>query len=86
MAAGTTWKNIKKGLGFKRLFWRIFLTFWIASLAVMATTGYVLINEYTSTEYNQRFFNDVTAQAERIVWRYEHEVLVDGKAKRKIKE
>lgn len=86
MAEGTTWKNIKKGLGFKRLFWRIFLTFWIASLAVMATTGYVLINEYTSTEYNQRFFNDVTAQAERIVWRYEHEVLVDGKAKRKIKE
>ena len=80
------WQNIIQSLGFKRLFWRIFLTFWVASLAVMAATGYVLINEYASEEYHQRFFNDVTLQAERIVWRFEHEALVDPKTKSKIKE
>ncbi|MAO31456.1 MAG: two-component sensor histidine kinase, partial [Alteromonas sp.] len=46
MRVKAAWQNIRQSLGFKRLFWRIFLTFWVASLAVMAATGYVLVNEY----------------------------------------
>jgi len=66
--------SIKNTLGFQRLFWRIFLTFWIASLLVMMATGFVLVSKYTSDEYNQRFYNSVISQAERIVWRYEQDM------------
>ena len=83
MRVNAVWQNIRQSLGFKRLFWHIFLTFWVASLAVMAATGYVLVNEYASNENNQRFLNLVTSQAERIVWRYEHETLVSGTAKKR---
>ena len=86
MRVKAAWQNIRQSLGFKRLFWRIFLTFWVASLTVMAATGYVLVNGYTSDENNERFSNLVSSQAEQIVWRYEHETLVSGTAKRKIKD
>ncbi|WP_334056935.1 HAMP domain-containing sensor histidine kinase [Alteromonas sp. S005] len=82
----TKWPALKANLGFKRLFWRIFVAFWIASLAVMAATGYVLVNEYTSSNYTKRFFDDATNQAERIVWRYEHETFTKGRARNEIKE
>ena len=60
----TKWPALKANLGFKRLFWRIFVAFWIASLAVMAATGYVLVNEYTSSNYTKRCVDDATKQAE----------------------
>nr|WP_246223208.1 HAMP domain-containing sensor histidine kinase [Alteromonas profundi] len=68
------------------MFWRIFLTFWLASLLVMAATGYVLVSKYSSDEYNQRYFNDVLSQAERIVWRYEQDLSNGNVPKGKIKE
>ena len=82
----TKWSDLKANLGFKRLFWRIFVAFCVASLAVMAATGYVLVNEYTSSNYTKRFFDDATYQAERIVWRYEHETFTKGRARNEIKE
>ena len=86
MVSNIKWSGIKANLRFKRLFWRIFVAFWIASLAVMAATGYVLVNEYTSSNYTKRFFDDATNQAERIVWRYEHETFTKGRARNEIKE
>ncbi|TKB03419.1 HAMP domain-containing histidine kinase [Alteromonas portus] len=86
MVSNIKWSGIKENLGFKRLFWRIFVAFWVASLVVMAATGYVLVNEYTANNYNNRFLDDATNQAERIVWRYEHEALTNGRSKSEIKE
>ena len=86
MVSNVKWTDIKTNLGFKRLFWRIFVAFWVASLAVMAATGYVLVNEYTASSYNKRFLDDATNQAERIVWRYEHEAFTKGRARSEIKE
>lgn len=61
-------------LGFKRLFWRIFICFWLSSLLVMIATGFVIISKYSSEDYTKRYSNDVLTQAERIVWRYEQSV------------
>jgi two-component system OmpR family sensor kinase len=80
------WQTLKHTLGFKRLFWRIFLTFWLASLLVMIATGYVLVSKYTSDEFNQRYFNDVVGQAERIVWRYEQDLANGNVPKGKLKD
>lgn len=76
----------KNTFGFKRLFWRIFLTFWMASLIVMVATGFVLVNKYSSDEYNERFFNAVINQAERIVWQYEHDLSLANSQKKKLKD
>ena len=76
----------KNTFGFKRLFWRIFLAFWLASILVMVATGFVIINKYSSDDYNQRFFNAVISQAERIVWRYEQELNSPHFPKIKLKE
>lgn len=86
MKRSAIYRSIRHTLGFKRLFWRIFLTFWLASLAVMTATGFVLISKFTSDEFNQRYFNDVLSQAERIVWRYEQDLANGNVAKGKIKE
>ena len=86
MVSNVKWADLKQNLGVKRLFWRIFASFWVASLAVMTATGYVLVNEYTSSNYNKRFFDGATNQAERIVWRYEHEALIKGRPRNEIKD
>ena len=86
MKRSEMWHSIKHTFGFKRLFWRIFLTFWLASLVVMTATGYVLVSKYTSDEYNQRYFNGVISQAERIVWRYEQDLANGNVSKGKIKD
>lgn len=86
MKRSEVWHSIKHTFGFKRLFWRIFLTFWLASLLVMAATGYVLVSKFTSDEYNQRYFNGVISQAERIVWRYEQDLATGNVPKGKIKD
>ena len=67
------WQKLSQLLGFRRLFWRIFIAFWLASLLVMFATGFVIINNFSSSEYKQRYVNDATAQAERTLWRYENE-------------
>lgn len=64
---------LPKALGFRRLFWRIFIAFWLSSLLVMFATGFVIVNNFTSNEATKRYVNDVSSQAERIVWRYENE-------------
>ena len=86
MKRSEVWHSIKQTFGFKRLFWRIFLTFWVASLLVMTATGYVLVSKYTSDEYSQRYFNGVISQAERIVWRYEQDLASGNVPKGKIKD
>ena len=79
-------ETIKSTFGFKRLFWRIFLAFWMASLIVMVATGFVLVNKYSSDEYKQRFTNNAINQAQRIVWQYEHELSVNSSPRQKLKE
>lgn len=79
------WSTVKHTFGVKRLFWRIFIAFWLASILVMIATGFVLVNNFSSDEYNKRFFNDVISQAERIVWRYEHELATPTFQKSKLK-
>ncbi|MGY0564252.1 MAG: sensor histidine kinase, partial [Paraglaciecola chathamensis] len=72
-------------LGFKRLFWRIFICFWLSSLLVMIATGFVIISKYSSEEYTKRYRNDVLTQAERIVWRYEQSLAVQANRPVKLK-
>lgn len=74
-----------KILGFKRLFWRIFIAFWLSSLLVMFATGFVMVNSFSSNEAHQRYISDVTTQAERMVWRYENEGFNANKLDAKIK-
>lgn len=71
--------------GFKRLFWRIFIAFWLASLLVMLATGFVLINKFSSDDYNKRYFNDVISQAERIIWHYEKNLVNNSFQANKLK-
>lgn len=63
----------KHTFGFKRLFWRIFLAFWLTSILTVVATGFVIINETSSSEFHNRFVNNLTVQAERIIWRYEND-------------
>lgn len=86
MAISEFCRILKHTFGVKRLFWRIFIAFWLASLLVMIATGFVLVNKFSSDEYNKRFFNDVVSQAERIVWRYEQDLATSGGAKVKLKD
>lgn len=72
-------------LGFKRLFWRIFICFWLSSLLVMIATGFVIISKYSSEEYTKGYRNDVLTQAERIVWRYEQSLAVQTSRPIKLK-
>jgi signal transduction histidine kinase len=63
--------KIKQILGIKRLFWRIFFSFWLANLLVMLATSVVLENKHSTEGFNERYDNELLSQAERIVWRYE---------------
>lgn len=78
-------KQIITFFGFKRLFWRIFMAFWLSSLVVIFATGFVIVNSFSSAESLQRYLNDVTTQAERMVWRYENEGFNTQKLAAKIK-
>lgn len=49
----TFWQSMKRLLRF-RLFWRIFLAFWLASLAIMAATAFVIVDRFESSRYQQR--------------------------------
>jgi two-component system, OmpR family, sensor kinase len=72
-------------LGFRRLFWRIFIAFWLASLVVMFATGFVIVNSFSSNEAHQRYIANITTQAERMVWRYENDGFNAPKLAAKIK-
>ena len=85
MALNGFWDTAKHTFGVKRLFWRIFIAFWLASLLVMIATGFVLVNKFSSDEYNKRFYNDVITQAERVVWRYEQNLAMPTSQQTKLK-
>ena len=72
-------------LGFRRLFWRVFIWFWLSSLLVMFATSFVIISKYSSEDYAKRYSNDVLTQAERIVWRYEQTLVPQANRSVKLK-
>ncbi|MDP5029163.1 HAMP domain-containing sensor histidine kinase [Paraglaciecola sp.] len=81
------WTNdLVNTLGFKRLFWRIFIAFWLTSMLVMFATGFVMVNSFSSAEAHQRYIAEVTTQAERMVWRYENDGFSSDKLASKIKQ
>lgn len=66
--------NTKKRLhllSFKRLFWRIFMFFWLASLTIMAATTYVIIEKFEATQFVQRHHTSLQEQANRIIRQHE---------------
>lgn len=71
------WASTKQTLGFKRLFWRIFIAFWFTSLLAILATGFVIINETSSSEIHNRYLNNISTQAERIIWRFENDAFFD---------
>ena len=55
----------------KRLFWKIFLAFWLSSMMVMFLTTYVVLELTESSYFNERHREYVTEISEWLVNRYE---------------
>jgi|GEM_PF-265796 len=56
---------------FRRLFWRIFFSFWLASLSIMLVTSYFIIGKFESDEFLKRHHMRVLQQAANIVAQHE---------------
>ena len=51
----------------RRLFWRIFVSFWLASLTIMFATTYVIVNKFESSQYIQRHKQNIERVAHEII-------------------
>lgn len=58
-------------LGLRRLFWRIFLAFWLSSLAIMLITTYVIVDSIESSQFAERTEARARQRAEGLIRRWE---------------
>jgi len=58
-------------LRFRCLFWRIFFSFWLSSLAIMFATSYVIVSRLESSAFLDRHQRAVERFAEQVIYRYE---------------
>jgi signal transduction histidine kinase len=65
------YKRAGNVVGFKRLFWRIFIAFWLGDLAIMFATGYTLIHNFESSQFSSRYKADIERQAGDVIQLYE---------------
>ena len=69
-------------LKIRHLFWKIFLTFWLASMFIMAATTFVVIHTVESSHFKQRHEEMVKNVAMRIIDIYEEQGEVTFRSKR----
>jgi two-component system OmpR family sensor kinase len=55
----------------KRLFWKIFAAFWLASLSIMFATSYVILTTVETEKYRNFYEKTLREMAERAINRYE---------------
>ncbi len=65
------YKQAGSAVGFRRLFWRIFIAFWLGDLAIMFATGYTLIHNFESSQFSSRYKTDMERQANELIKFYE---------------
>lgn len=63
--------QLVRPLGLRRLFWRIFLAFWLSSLAIMLITTYVIVDSVESSQFVERVEARARLRAENLIQRWE---------------
>ncbi|WP_188149495.1 sensor histidine kinase [Teredinibacter waterburyi] len=67
----TTSENRVRGFGFHRLFWRIFLSFWLSSIFIMLATTYVITEKIERADFTENYTGLVKQISSNIIERYE---------------
>ncbi len=63
--------RLVRPLGLRRLFWRIFLAFWLSSLAIMLITTYVIVESVESSRLAEHAEARARLRAESLIRRWE---------------
>ena len=66
-----TSESRSSGFGFHRLFWRIFLSFWLSSVFIMLATTYVITEKFERADFTEKYTALVKQTASNIIERYE---------------
>lgn len=70
--------SIWNRFGLQRLFWRIFVAFWSANLAIMIATTYVIIDGFESNQLRDNHRHTIEKVAKHIINQHESGQLYEG--------